>query len=55
LGTGEANDKGRRTQTAVALEVHEKGQKSAEREQDRQEWLQREREQAFKRNPRLLH
>jgi hypothetical protein len=41
--------------TAVALRVLERARESAEREQNWQEWLQREREMAFKRNPRLLH
>jgi hypothetical protein len=40
--------------TAVALKVLERARESAEREQNWQEWLQREREKAFKRNPRLL-
>ena len=41
--------------TAAALEVPKRARESVEREQNLQEWLQHEREQAFKRNPRLLH
>jgi hypothetical protein len=40
----------------MAVEVlDEKIRKAAEWEQELQNWLQHEREQAFKRNPRLLH
>jgi type II secretory pathway component PulJ len=41
-------------QKVMAL-LDEKIQKAGEREQARQEWLQHERQQAFKRNPGLLH
>ena len=40
---------------AMAAEMLERAKKSAEREHNRQDWLQQERTDAFSRNPGRLH